>query len=83
MASVEQVVLTERLTKLREQREQLAVQLSRIDKARGQAQASLNAVIGAIAVLEDIVADPTAESAPIEKPRRRRVIANGDARTVS
>jgi hypothetical protein len=82
VASVEQTVLTERLTKLRAQRDELATQLNRLDQARGQAQASLNAVIGAIAVLEDLSAAPPTEPAP-EKPRRRRALANGDARTVS
>lgn len=82
MASVEQTVLTERLTRLRGQRDELATQLTRLDQARAQAQASLNAVVGAIAVLEDLTTTTPAAPAP-EKPRRRRVVANGDARTAS
>ena len=79
MPSVEQTVIATRLTRLRGQRDELAKQLARLDQARVQAQASLNAVKGAIAALEDLAGVPANEPAP-EKPKRRRALPNGDAR---
>lgn len=77
MASVEQDVMKKKLEELAKQRDQLASQLTRLETMRNQVQASLNAVIGAIAVLEELSADAPAE-APRTKGRRR--LPNGDAR---
>ena len=79
MPSVEEAIIETRLTRLRGQRDELTTQLTRLDQARLQAQASLNAVIGAIAVLEDLVSAPAIEPAP-EKPKQQRALPNGDAR---